>query len=84
MDERDGLGLNKLQFTMKIPTSLGSIPVFLNSELRAPKITNSDSCLASYIDGVGGEVNMQRGEYVSSPKPERFSILVMNWIVSSV
>lgn len=84
MDERDGLGLNKLQFTMKIPTSLGSTPVFLNSELRAPKMTSSASCLASNIDGVGGEVNMQRGAYVSSPKPERFSILVMNWIVSSV
>lgn len=84
MEERDGLGLNKLQFTMKIPISLGSTPVFLNSELRAPNITNSASCLASYIDGVGGEVSMQRGAYVSSPKPDRFSILVMNWIVSSV
>ncbi|OMO54693.1 hypothetical protein CCACVL1_27633, partial [Corchorus capsularis] len=39
--EREGVGLNKLLFTTRIPISLGFTPVFAKSSSTAPKITVS-------------------------------------------
>ncbi|KAK6912644.1 Histone H2A/H2B/H3 [Dillenia turbinata] len=52
--DKDGVGLNKLQFTIKIPMSLGFTEVLTKSSSRAPNMTASASFLASAIDGFAG------------------------------
>ncbi|KAH9319124.1 hypothetical protein KI387_020893, partial [Taxus chinensis] len=47
---RDGVGLNKLQFTTRIPISLGLTLLFSNSSSKAPNITISSSAWASFMD----------------------------------
>ncbi|KAK8565649.1 hypothetical protein V6N12_059204 [Hibiscus sabdariffa] len=39
MAEKDGAGLNKLQFTMRMPTSFDLTPIFSKSESSAPNMT---------------------------------------------
>ena len=52
--DKDGVGENRLQFTIKISISLGLRPVFFINESMAANITVSASALASSIVGVGG------------------------------
>ncbi|KAB2097830.1 hypothetical protein ERO13_A01G185401v2 [Gossypium hirsutum] len=52
--DKDGVGENKLQLTIRISTSLGFNPVFLNKESIAENITISASPLAASMVGVGG------------------------------
>uniref|UniRef100_A0A7C9CZH1 Uncharacterized protein n=1 Tax=Opuntia streptacantha TaxID=393608 RepID=A0A7C9CZH1_OPUST len=78
MAESDGVGLNKLQFTTKIPISLGLTPVVAKRSSRAPNITSSASFLAAAIDGRGGIECIAIGTTVSSPNPERSRIFLWN------
>ncbi|KAL4377909.1 hypothetical protein GQ457_02G001410 [Hibiscus cannabinus] len=47
MAESDGVGLNKLQFTIRMPMSFGLTPIFMKSWSAAPNTTASASAQAS-------------------------------------
>ncbi|RXH92939.1 hypothetical protein DVH24_011963 [Malus domestica] len=82
MDDSDGVGLNRLQFTMRMSIWFGLIPVFLKSESRAPNMTDSASDRACSMDSCGGLEVIPRGKYVSSPRPDRFEMRVWKLTVS--
>ena len=52
--DSDGVGENKLQFTIKISMSFGFSSVFWNRASMAEKITSSASPLAASMVGLGG------------------------------
>lgn len=54
MADKDGVGENKLQLTIRMSISFGFNPVFLNRESMAEKITSSASPLAASMVGLGG------------------------------
>ncbi|KAJ0607974.1 hypothetical protein HanPSC8_Chr03g0106421 [Helianthus annuus] len=76
MELNDGVGLNRLQFTTKIPISFGLTLVDLNRLSRAPNITSSASFLAAAIEGTGGMLCRASGRYVSSPRPDLSKIFL--------
>ena len=77
MDASDGVGLKRLQLTMRMRTSRrGSIPVDSNSASRHPNMTASASIRASAMLSLGGRAWAPGGRYVSSPSAERLVILV--------
>uniref|UniRef100_A0A7C9AQ58 Uncharacterized protein n=1 Tax=Opuntia streptacantha TaxID=393608 RepID=A0A7C9AQ58_OPUST len=81
--DSDGVGLNILQFTTRMPTSLGRIRVFSNNSSRAPKITKDASSRPSFMVDVFSFDMMDRGTYVSSPIPDESRILLWNSRLSS-
>uniref|UniRef100_A0A2P2QQP1 3-ketoacyl-CoA synthase 1 n=1 Tax=Rhizophora mucronata TaxID=61149 RepID=A0A2P2QQP1_RHIMU len=74
MEESDGVGLNKLQFTIRMPMSLGLTPVLAKSASSAPNMTDSASARASFMLKFGGLDVIPLGRYVSSPRPDRLEI----------
>nr|KYP33091.1 hypothetical protein KK1_046095 [Cajanus cajan] len=60
--ESDGVGQKRLQFTIRIPMSLGFTVVLANSSSIAPNITSSASFLASAIEGLGGLLRTASGK----------------------
>lgn len=68
--ESDGVGENRLQFTINMSMSLGFVPVLSNKESIKEKITSSASPLADSMVGVGGMKCIAGGKHVSSPRPD--------------
>lgn len=54
IEAREGVGLNKLQFTTTILMSFGLTLVLEKRSSSAPNITYSTSFLAAAMEGVGG------------------------------
>ncbi|CAA6671253.1 unnamed protein product [Spirodela intermedia] len=78
MEERDGVGLNKLQLTTRMPMSFGRTEVLQKRISSVPNMTCSASSRAVAMEGWGGRQCMASGKYVSSPSPERSRILRWN------
>ncbi|GFY89700.1 3-ketoacyl-CoA synthase 17 [Actinidia rufa] len=78
MAEREGVGLNKLQFTISIPMSFGLILVETKRLSRAVNITVSASSRAAAMEGRGGRQCIASGTEVSSPRPDRSRIFRWN------
>ncbi|WVZ19540.1 hypothetical protein V8G54_006862 [Vigna mungo] len=82
--ESEGVGQKRLQFTIRIPMSLGFTKVLEKSSSIAPNMTSSASFLASCIEGLGGSLRTASGKYVLSPRPALSRIFRWNSRFSSV
>lgn len=67
MEDKEQVGLNKIQFTTRMPMSFGLILVLENRLSKASYITCFASSLAMAMDGRGVKQCIASCTYVSSP-----------------